>query len=131
MRNRDPRKNKARDLRRIARSNPSIFHLFHKYHPEVEERKKQLREEWRDLDDVWYWWTSEYTVLLDLEYDWAAKIAGYWNAIGGSPPSSYRRMRNRLHRARQKAALQQSIQNCDLEDFDFPRKRRDIRWLWY
>ncbi len=132
MRNRDQRKKKARDLRRIARSggyNLGIFDLFQKYHPEVEERKEQIQRECR-VRDEWYWNLSEWGILNNMEYDWATKVAGYWNAIGGAPPSWFRRMYNRLHRARQKSAFRKAVQNDDLEDFEISRQRRDIRWFW-
>lgn len=131
MRDRDPRKEKARDLRRIARSgNPSIFKLFHKYHPEVKEQEKQIQQEYRARDE-WYWHSSEWNILHNMEYDWAIKIAGYWNAIGGAPPADFRRMYNRMHRSRQKAALRKAIQAGNLDDFSFPSQRRNIRWLWW
>ena len=130
---RDPRKEKARDLRRIARSgghNPSIFGLFDKYHPEVQERQEQIQRDYRARGE-WYWHDSEWTVLNNMEYEWATQIAGYWDAIGGSAPAWYRRMKNRIRRAKHKAALIKAIQDDDLEDFVLPNYRHNIRWEWF
>lgn len=119
---RDPRKEKLRDLRRIARSgqyNPSIWKLFHKYHPEVEEQEKQIRREYRARGE-WCWHSSEYAILHNLEYDWATKIAGYWNAIGGSS-GYYREGR----RAREKQALRRAVRDDAWDGFFIPRERQE------
>jgi len=120
---RDPRKKKLRDLRRIARSgcyNPSIWKLFHKYHPEVNELEEQIRREYRARGE-WYWHSSEWQVLNNLEYDWVTKVAGYWNAIGGLGGSYYREGR----RAREKQALRRAIRDDAWDDFFIPRERQE------
>lgn len=117
---RDPRKKKLRDLRRIARSghNPSIFDLFHKYHPEAKEQEKQIQREYRV---AWYYWnSSEWKLLQNMENDWAVKIAGCWDAIGGS--SSYFRDGRR---AREKQALRRAVRDDAWDDFFIPRERCD------
>lgn len=124
----DPRRKKARDLRRIARSDCGrIFALFHKYHPEIKELQDKAWQE----SSTYYCLSPDWHIYQDLEYGWATKIAGYWDALGGAPSSGFRRMHNRLHRNREKVALRKAIQNEDLEDFSIPRKYRDIRWLWF
>jgi hypothetical protein len=133
MRSRNPRKKKARDLRRIARSSgydPSIFDLFHKYHPEVKELEDQLRKEYRARGE-WYWLSGEWRVLQNMEYDWVTKVAGHWNALGGAPPAWFRRMHNRLRRARQKAAFNRAWHNDDWDDFVIEPEPRSIRWEWW
>ena len=119
---RDPRKKKLRDLRRIARSgyyNPSIFKLFHKYHPEVKEQEEQIQREYRARGE-WDWYDSEWSVLHNMEYDWATKIAGYWNAIGGS--NSYVRCGRR---AREKQALRRAVRDDAWDDFFIPHERQE------
>ena len=119
---RDPRKKKLRDLRRIARSsnyNPSIFELFHKYHPEVKAQEDKVIREYRSRGE-WPWHSSEWTILHNMEYDWATKIAGYWNAIGGS--STYFRSGRR---AREKQAFRRAIRDDAWDDFFIPRERPD------
>lgn len=132
---RDPRKEKSRDLRRISRSgghNPSIFDLFDKYHPEIKKLEEESRLRYRaEKRRLWYYFSPEWHYYHDCKYEWATKIAGYWDAIGGSAPAWYRRMKNRIRRAKLKAALSKAIQNDDLEDFVLPHYRRNIRWEWF
>lgn len=119
---RDSRKKKLRDLRRIARSgsyNSSIFTLFDKYHPEVKKQKEQAERECSARGE-WYWHSSEWSILNNMEYDWAAKIAGCWNAIGGS--CTYFRDGRR---AREKQALRRAVRDDAWDDFFIPRERRD------
>ena len=119
---RDPYRKKQRDLRRMARSscyNPSIFDLFHKYHPEVKEQEEQIKRYYRDRGE-WYWHSSEWNILHNMEYDWVTKIAGYWNAIGGS--NSYFRSGRR---AREKQAFRCAVRDDAWDDFFIPRERRD------
>ena len=119
---RDPRKKKLRDLRRIARSgqyNPSIFDLFHKYHPEIKEREEQMLAQAR-VDGIWPWGTSEWNIINNMEYDWASKIAGCWNAIGGS--GIYFRAGRR---AREMQALRCAVRDDSWDDFFIPRERPD------
>lgn len=130
---RDPRKKKARDLRRIARSDMNrILSLFDIYHPEikqlVEEAERRLRVDRRRF---WWWLTPEWHYYQDQKHEWATKIAGYWDAIGGAPPAWFRRSYNRQLRSRQKAALDRAIRDDALDDFLMPRERCNIRWEWW
>jgi len=121
MRNRNPQESKIKDLRRIARgrSKRTVFGLFDKYNPEIAKWK--------------YCWclSLEWSEYYRIQDDWAARLAGHWSAIGGAPPSSYRRMYNRLSRARQKDALRKAIQNDDLDNFCIDKPRRTIRCDYY
>lgn len=119
---RDSRKKKLRDLRRIARSsyNPSIYDLFDKYHPEVAK--------W---DSIRYFGTPAWHIYHNLKYGWVTRIAGYWDALGGAPPSWFRRSHNRLRRARQKEALRVAVSDDAWDDFLLPLDRRNIRWEWF
>ncbi len=112
-----PNREKLRDLRRIARSgsyNPSIFELFHKYHPEIKELEKH------QADGIWHWNTSEWNIIHDMKYDWVTKIAGHWNAIGGSD-SYFRHGR----RAREVQAFRRAVRDDAWDDFFIPRERRE------
>lgn len=119
---RDPYRKKQRDLRRIARSgsyNPSIFDLFDKYHPEIKKRYEELRFEYQK-SRFWYWMSPDYNNYNNCQNDWATKIAGSWNAIGGSS-GYYREGR----RAREKQALRRAFLDDDWDDFFIPHERQE------
>jgi hypothetical protein len=117
---RDPYKKKLRDLRRIARSGgySSIFRLFDKYHPEIAELDNSPCS------------SQEWQAYSDLKYGWAQRMAGYWDALGGAPPASFRRMLNRELRTKQKAAFYKAVKNEEWDIF-IPPHRRTCRWLWF
>jgi len=114
----DARIKKRRDLRRQARSDRGISSLFEVYHPDHKEpRRFYDREEW----DHYY----------NTKHNWEISLGGHWAALYGSPPSDYRRMFNRLLRARQKATLRQAVLNDALEDFSVPPLIHNLGWYYW
>lgn len=117
---RDPYRKKQRDLRQIARSNRSIFNLFDKYHPEIKKRHKECWLKYRS-EKIWYYFSPEWNDYNNCKNDWATKMAGHWNAIGGSNGC---RDCSRQLRTRQKAALSRAFREDDWDNFNLPQMRR-------
>jgi len=131
---RDPRKKKLRDLRRIARSrgyNPSIYDLFDKYHPEVRQILEKAETRFYAEGRCGFWLEPEYRFYNNSKYEWVTKIAGYWDAVGGAPPSWFRRSCNCQRRARQNEALRCAERDDAWDGFLLPREYRDVRWNWW
>jgi len=120
---RDPRREKTLDMRRMEWGQLST--IFDRLHPEhdwhnfpkglgYEERRRRWDESIRAEDE------------------WIRKATGGRRRerfCSGSPPAWFRRDRNRLQRARDREAMARQLRDGD--DVVLPRRRRDIRWLWW
>jgi len=117
---RDPRREKLLDMRRM--DGGQLSDIFDKLHPEYNWKNLPLGA-WRMLWDE----------ARRAEDEWTAKVTGGRHRrtrfCTGSPPAWFRRDRNRLYRARDREAMVRQLRDGD--DVVLPRRRRDIRWLWW
>ena len=126
---RDPRKKKLRDLRRKLKScqRPHAWKLFALYVPEWSDHNPHTGQlDWKKWDIPGFYEESQ-----KQESIWLYCICGYEPYWDGSPPAWYRRMHNRLRRARQKEAFRQACRDGDLDDFSVNPEHRSIRWDWW
>jgi len=120
---RDPRREKARDLRRLDAGR--LRDIFIKQHPEYDWRNfnhlslEDWRVLWRASDRAWDVWVCSAT----------GRGAPPQKFSASAPPASFRRDLNRLRRARERQAIREQLARGG--DVSPPRHRRDARWLWW
>lgn len=121
-RHRDPRREKARDLRRLDTGR--LWDIFIRLHPEHDWRNFSRGGDWKALlraaDRAWAEWVRSATGRGEealLHFGAAA------------PPARFRRDQNRLRRARERQAIREQLARGD--DISLPRYCRDVRWLWW
>jgi len=119
---RDPRREKARDLRRLDHGR--LRDIFFKLHPEHDWRNFShlAIEDWRVLhraaDRAWAVWFRLATGRGEEMHFYSA-----------APPAWFRRGLNRLRRARERQAIREQLARDD--DVSPTRYCRDARWLWW
>ncbi len=98
--------------------------IFDKLHPEYD---------WHNFPADTGSWRSLWDEAHRAEDEWTVKATGgryrHIRFCSGSPPAWFRRDRNRLFRARDREAMIRQLKDGD--DVVLPRRRRDIRWLWW
>ena len=123
--NRDPRRDKILDMRRLGWGRLSS--IFLKCHPE---------HDWKNLPKGL---TFEERLLLCRESDlaeeeWMRRATGGGDPRNrwalGAPPAWFRRHLNRLRRSRDKQAMREQLRD-GVDDVTLPRRRRDVGWLWW
>lgn len=124
----DPRKEKQRDLRRAfaGGDRPGLYRMYDHLHPEDINR------------NLWCFrlrWLEYYYEYRNERDHWIKKQIGVFpNEIGngmGNAPASYRRELNRQRRSKQKQAIRNAMSRQDWDDFDLPRFKRDVNWMWW
>jgi len=121
---RDPRREKTLDMRRL--DGGRLSDIFYKCHPEHHWRNTPEGLTWEERRLLWR--------ESDLaEEEWVRAATGgrghHRRFCYGSPPAWFRRDRNRLIRAKDRHAMARQLRDGD--DVGLPRRRRDIRWLWW
>lgn len=116
----DPRKKKQRNLRKAfaGGDRPCLYKMYDYLHPSDSSWFFRYRAEYRNERD--HWLKKQIGVFPDeIKY-------GVGNA-----PAFYRRLLNRQLRAQQKQAIQNTMKYQDWENFDLPRFKRNVNWLWF